>query len=1077
MYRSTRSLCLSLLFLLGLFDALHAQQSIARQWNEVNLEAVKHNGSRPTVIARTLFHHSMAMYDCWAVYDSIAETVLLGKSLGEVAIPFDGVPMPTDVEAARHEAISYASYRLLMHRYERPPGEAINLESINDFMLSLGYDPEVTSTDYSTGDPAHLGNYVGTQLIDAALQDGSNEVFNYSNTAYLPVNTPLDMRERGNPDVDDLDRFQQLQIVAFWDASCGQMFAFPHPFLSPEWVNVVPFALDTTQAVQYSDERGDWRVYLDAGPGPLLSDAGGSDALFKWSHEIVGMWSRHHDPSDATVWDTSPASIGNLTIDEMPQTIEEYAAIYDFIEGGANSPGHAINPATGAPYAPQLLSRRDYVGATSAFWAGGWDRKGAAAIWFSLYNEASDHPLFSRQWTGSGPELTPLDYDVWAYLALGGAMHDAAIAAWSNKGYYDSPRPVAVLRGLVDIYGQCTDATLDNYHPKGIDLIPGYIEVIGPDDALVTDSTQYLIGEIKMKTWLGSGELFPCYPGQDEGMAPLYNNEISGAGWRPLKDWWPFQQPQFVSPPYAGHVSAQSALASAGAEVMTAITGDPYFPGGLATFVCEADSFIPWEVGPSEEVVLQWATYRDAAAQCGLSRIWSGVGTPTGDLLGQQMGQEVGPLAVDSVNALLGIDQVAPLLVEQDLSDDVITDADAETTVTYTLIFSEAMDTEEPLLITLNPEVDGVTVNSSQWEDSATLEVLMSISDEQSAPTHVDLLVEGAQDMAGNQVEEQLIASLYVDMENPTAQVLLTENELPEPTFRVDCYFDEPMDTTAVPILAFSEPEVLSNSLSLSQSVWVDNAHYSVVYALVDAGEEYYDLGLTLSGGLDSLGNEMLPIDTANVLTIDDRRPEVTLIAVSAEDVTDQLIGENTFAIQIDFDEPMDTTMTPIIGFPVEDPIAQALVPDLAASSWLSPEVYEMRYDVLEVSFQLLDIDVSASEAVDRMGNVQVSFVEEDLFDIHLNFISVDELGSLAVMQVYPNPLSAGQELLIELGEEIADLRISILDLRGRVVWAEERSNVAQQTALSIPDIGEGTYLLMLEGEGRRSSVKLQIGE
>ena len=46
-----------------------AQTSVARQWNEVILEAIRNDFARPTVHARNLFHTSVAMYDSWAVYD------------------------------------------------------------------------------------------------------------------------------------------------------------------------------------------------------------------------------------------------------------------------------------------------------------------------------------------------------------------------------------------------------------------------------------------------------------------------------------------------------------------------------------------------------------------------------------------------------------------------------------------------------------------------------------------------------------------------------------------------------------------------------------------------------------------------------------------------------------------------------------------------------------------------------------------------------------------------------------------------------------------------------------------------
>jgi hypothetical protein len=48
-----------------------------------------------------------------------------------------------------------------------------------------------------------------------------------------------------------------------------------------------------------------------------------------------------------------------------------------------------------------------------------------------------------------------------------------------------------------------------------------------------------------------------------------------------------------------------------------------------------------FEEGPSVDVRLQWATYRDAAEQSGLSRIWGGIHPPFDDMPGRAIGQQV----------------------------------------------------------------------------------------------------------------------------------------------------------------------------------------------------------------------------------------------------------------------------------------------------------------------------------------------------------------------------------------------------------------------------------------------------
>ena len=62
--------------------------------------------------------------------------------------------------------------------------------------------------------------------------------------------------------------------------------------------------------------------------------------------------------------------------------------------------------------------------------------------------------------------------------------------------------------------------------------------------------------------------------------------------------------------------------------LLTALTGSEYFPGGMSEFEISANDFLVFERGPSVGMTLQWATYRDAADQTSLSRIWGGIHPP-----------------------------------------------------------------------------------------------------------------------------------------------------------------------------------------------------------------------------------------------------------------------------------------------------------------------------------------------------------------------------------------------------------------------------------------------------------------
>ena len=172
---------LTLLFVV--VGSAFSQHSVARDWNEVLLEAIRSDFARPTVHARNLFHISAAMYDAWTVFDGQAKPYLLGNSVHGFTSAFDGFnPAVGTVQENTEKAISYAAYRLIEHRFANSPGVEETLALAKSlFFDELGYDFTFTSTNYAGGSSAALGNYIAEQYINYGLQDGSNEQNDYEN--------------------------------------------------------------------------------------------------------------------------------------------------------------------------------------------------------------------------------------------------------------------------------------------------------------------------------------------------------------------------------------------------------------------------------------------------------------------------------------------------------------------------------------------------------------------------------------------------------------------------------------------------------------------------------------------------------------------------------------------------------------------------------------------------------------------------------------------------------------------------------------------------------------------------------
>jgi Domain of unknown function (DUF6851) len=558
--------------------------SIARVWDEALLDAIRRDVPAPTVHARNLFHTSAAMWDAWAAYDPGADGYFVHEKL-----------QADDVQAAREAAISYAAYRLLLWRYSRAAGLQETFDELASTMRSLCYDIDFIQTD--GGSAAALGNRIAAAAIAYGKRDGSLEQQRYVDTDYEPVNAPLVVAEPGT-EMADPNRWQPLALAQIVAQNGLPIPGNVQRFVGPQWGHVRAFALPPS-----SDGTP-----IDPGPPPRLGEA---DAAYERAAVDVIRYSSELDPSDGVRIDIGPNVLGDNTL------------------GTNDGDGHDLNPATGEPYAPDMVLRGDYARALAQFWADGPASETPPGHWNTIANAVSDTRGFDLRIGGTGPEVDRLEWDVKLYFALNGAVHDAAIAAWGLKGSYDSVRPISMIRYLAG-QGQSSEPKAPSYDPEGLPLVPGLVEVITRRSSAPGARHEDLagaVGEIAIRAWRGNPE------------DPT--TEMAGVGWILATEWVPFQLSTFVTPAFAGYVSGHSTFSRAAAEVMTSFTGDPYFPGGVFEQTVPADS-LAVELGPSEDITLEWATYYDAADQAGVSRLYGGIHIPADDFGGRRIGSQCG---------------------------------------------------------------------------------------------------------------------------------------------------------------------------------------------------------------------------------------------------------------------------------------------------------------------------------------------------------------------------------------------------------------------------------------------------
>lgn len=1019
--------------------------SVAREWNNILLDAIRSDFARPTRHARNLYHHSLIVYDAWAAFDGSKKTFLLGDTLHGYVCPFNGIVIPSNMEEAREKAISYASFRFIQQRFGNSPGYPGVLNTMTNYMNDHNYDINIVSVDYGNIGAAALGNYLAQQIHQYGLVDGANQINNYQNQYYMTVNPPLVVAQPGNPSILDPNRWQRVTLSTSIDQS-GNVVANTPNFLSPEWGDVKPFNLpDSLITVHFRDGHA-YNVFMDPGAPQMHydpTDTSGMDDFYKWNFTMVSAWQAHLTPNDTVMWDISPGSIGNNTW--YPTEAEDYPQFYNYENGGDISPGHSVNPITGLPYVPQIVPRGDYTRVLAEFWADGINSETPPGHWFEIYHQVSNHPLYEFKWMGQGDELSILEYDVRMQFTLGGALHDAAIAAWSIKGYYDCIRPVNAIRFLAD-QGQCTDSTLSNYDPGGIPLIPGLFEVVDYGDPLVGANNEHY-NKIKAYTWLGHDS--------------IYNEltDYAGVGWILVENWWPYQRPTFVTPPFGGYISGHSTFSRAAAEVMSLVTGSPYFPGGLGEFVAVQNEFLEFEDGPSVPVTLQWATYQDASDQCSLSRIWGGIHPPIDDIPGRLIGKEIGEMSVAA--AQLVVETELPAIAFITATDTLVNCADNTFTFNVDVHFNQPMDVavigEGNFL---NSAVLAVLVPvQTYWVDSLNFRLRYTVSSNELEIADIKMNFLNFNTANGQTLPgatHQL--PFLIDTKRPVLEeyivsTILINDAALSSNFTLEYTFSEACAENSIPFTLFNAPVNVSGTFVLNSllSSWITPNSYKAVYTLLDANSCVAAVNISVNNAVDQNGNSQFPYSAPSVFGIDTQNPAIQSEAINDLVLSISDVGANELIVSLVFNQQMNTTELPDLEFTnaSSGETINSLALNTSMSQWTSSNACQLKFGFQNQIEEILEVEIACLNCRDTSFNLLNNPVLNSNFKI--------DTKKPSVLSVQPNKDYIADSLL-GIGNYWVDIAFSEKMSSGTIPFVNHSAAVDVSNSIAYA-IGESYFL------------------
>jgi hypothetical protein len=163
--------------------AAHPGWSVARQWNEALLDAIRRDLPDPTVHARNLFHTAVAMWDAWAAYDPTASGYLVDE----------------DHDARRRRGCPRGGDQLRRLPGAQPPLPRLGRRVRHVAGLRRGHGGRCLPLDVTTtqgSSPAAVGNRIAARVLEVGLADGANEE---GGTSHRRATRPSTHRSRSPP--------------------------------------------------------------------------------------------------------------------------------------------------------------------------------------------------------------------------------------------------------------------------------------------------------------------------------------------------------------------------------------------------------------------------------------------------------------------------------------------------------------------------------------------------------------------------------------------------------------------------------------------------------------------------------------------------------------------------------------------------------------------------------------------------------------------------------------------------------------------------------------------------------------
>lgn len=341
--------------------------TISVLWDRVIRQAVINNKSGPTVASRAYSIMHTAMFDAWAAYDPDAISTQNDDRISR--------PVTENTIANKTEAMSFAAYSVLRELF--PEQKA----TFDELMQQLKFDPNNKTIDQSTA--PGIGNKSASVILEQHYRDRSNFLGRDANgTQGIPYSDNSNYQPVNQPDkITDIERWTPEHVPI--DDPKGK----EQKFLTPQWGELIPFALETAD------------VFRPSAPESFLLVDGKVDLENK------------------TIT-TDDGKVVKIDPDQIGKTINP-----DFIDSAEQIVDISAN----------LTDKQKLI---AEFWENGAGTSYPPGTWMGIGEFVSARDNHA------------LDDDAKMFFSLSNALCDACIATWDAKRYYDYTRPVRAIREL-----------------------------------------------------------------------------------------------------------------------------------------------------------------------------------------------------------------------------------------------------------------------------------------------------------------------------------------------------------------------------------------------------------------------------------------------------------------------------------------------------------------------------------------------------------------------------------------------------------------------------------------------------